>query len=285
MTEHAVSFAGGRLTGILTEPDPKAARRDAPTVVSSNVGVNHHVGPYRFFVDLSRELARRGLASLRFDMAGFGNSAARKDTTLPAIERALDDHVEAMKFLAARRGDASIAAVGFCSSVDVVHRLATSDERVVAACFIEGYSFRTRGFYLRYPLRYLDRIRWMRIAAHRLPRVLHELPGPWRLGRFSAAFAGQDEVFVRDYPSPAELRRDYEAMTARGVRQLFVYVGGDSDYNHEGQFLEFTGLRALAATQKLAFLPEADHTLFLVADRRAAVNRIRDWMDRDVSPA
>lgn len=283
MNEHAVSFAGGRLTGVLTEPDPRDARAGAPTFVSSNVGVNHHVGAYRFFVNLSRALARRGFASLRFDMSGFGNSVARTDTTEPALERARGDYDEAMKFLAARRGDQSIAAVGFCSSVDVVHRLAASDPRVAAACFVEGYSFRTRGFYLRYPLRYLDRARWMRIAAHRLPGALHKLPGRWNLGRYSAAFAGEDEVFVRDYPEPAALRRDYDAMNARGVRQLFVYVGGDSGYNHERQFLEFLGQRALRETQKLAFFPRADHTLFRVADRDAVVARVVEWMAADVS--
>ncbi|HEY1958257.1 MAG TPA: hypothetical protein VGH28_21720 [Polyangiaceae bacterium] len=283
MSEHAVSFAGGRLLGVLTEPDPARARKAAPTVVSSNVGVNHHVGPYRFFVDLSRALADRGFASLRFDQSGFGNSAARKDT-LPALERAKDDHVEAMKFLATRRGSPSIAAVGFCSSVDVVHRLAATDERVAAACFVEGYSFRTRGFYLRYPKRYFERARWIRLAARRVPKVLHRLPGAWNLGRYSAAFAGQDEVFVRDYPEPAALRRDYDAMNARGVHQLFVYVGGDSAFNHERQFLEFTGQRAFARTQRLVFLPKADHTLFRVADRADVVARICDWMERDVSP-
>ena len=278
MKEHAVAFAGGRLLGVMTEPDPSVARKDAPTVVSSNVGVNHHVGPYRFFVDLSRELARRGFASLRFDQSGFGNSAARKDT-LPTLERAKDDHAEAMKFLATRRGSPSIVAIGFCSSVDVVHRLATTDERVVGACFVEGYSFRTRGFWLHYPKRYLDRGRWLRLAARRVPKVLDRLTGAWSLGRYSAAFAGQDEVFVRDYPAPEELRRDYDAMNARGVRQLFVYVGGDSSFNHERQFLELTRRRALPRTQQVVFLPKADHTLFRVTDRADVVSRICDWME------
>jgi hypothetical protein len=285
MTEHAVTFAGGRLSGVLTEPDPERARPDAPTIVSSNVGVNHHVGPYRFFVDLSRALASRGFASLRFDLSGFGNSGVRRDTTLPALERAIDDHVEAIQFLASRRGATRVVPIGFCSSVDPVHRLALADDRVAAACFIEGYSFRTRGFWARYPLRYLDRARWTRIAAHRLSRYLPQLPGPWRLGRYSAAFAGQDEVFVRDFPEPADLRRDYDAMSARGVRQLFVYIGGDSNYNHEEQFLEFTRRERLPPTQKVVFFPEADHTLFRAGDRAAAVRRVCEWVERDASGA
>jgi len=282
VTERAVSFApGGRLTGILTEPPPDRARRDAPVVLASNVGLNHHVGPYRFFVDLSRDLARRGFASLRFDLSGLGNSSARRDTR-GELDRALDDHDEAMKLLSSR-GYLRFVPIGFCSGVDAVHRLAVDDTRVVGGCFIEGYAFRTPGFFLRYPLRYLDHARWLRLLSRRMPPALRDLPGLRRLGHFASAFAGQDEVFVRSYPSPVELRRDYEAMSARGTRQLFIYVGGDSAYNHQRQFLEFTGLPSLGPTREVVYLPEADHTFFRVADRDRVIATIGDWMEREAA--
>jgi len=277
VTEHALSFAaGGRLTGILTEPDTDRCRPGAPLVLSSNVGINHHVGPYRFFVDLSRALARRGFASLRFDLSGLGNSGARKDT-LGDLQRAVDDHVEAMNFLATR-GYRRFVPVGFCSSVDAAHGIALRDERVVGVCFIEGYTFRTRGFFLRYPLRLFDRARWRRVLSRKMPPILRDLPGLRRLGRFATAFAGQDQVFLREYPEPADLRRDYEALIARGTHQLFIYTG-DDNYNHQGQFLEFTGLTSLGPTMKIVHLPEADHTLFRVADRDHAIALVCDWME------
>jgi len=277
-----VSFAvGGRLTGILTEPEPGRARKDAPAVLTSNVGVNHHVGPYRFFVDLARRLAERGFASLRFDLSGLGNSAVRKDA-LGELERALDDHEEAMRFLTTHHGHPRFVPIGFCSGVDAVHRLAVRDPRVAGVCFIEGYTFRTPGFYARVPLRYLDHRRWLRLASRKIPRVLRDLPALRDVGRFATAFAGQDQVFVRDYPAPEQLRRDYEAMTARGACQLHVYVG-DNDYNHEGQFLELTGLESLGPTREVLYLPEADHTFFRVADRDRVIAHICDWMERRVT--
>jgi hypothetical protein len=277
--EQVVAFGpGGRLTGVLTEPGGGTARSSS-FVLSSNVGINHHVGINRIFVDLSRALARKGVASLRFDQGGLGDSAVRTDT-LGAIERAVDDHAEAMKFVEARCGVARFVPVGFCSSVDPVHRLAVVDERVVGVCFIEAYSYKTRGFYLRYPLRFLEPARWRRVAVRRMPPLLQGLFATQGLGRYTAAVFAEDQVFVRDYPPPPTLRADYEAMSARGTRQLFFYVGGDSSYNHERQFLEFTGLRSLGSTRELVYLPEADHTLFQVGARREVISRICDWMQR-----
>jgi len=200
----------------------------------------------------------------------------RTDATLEK-DRAVDDVNEAMTFLERRDGRKRFILVGFCSSVDAAHRIAVGDERVAAVCFIEGYAYRTPGFFARYPLRFLEPARWRRIAARRMPAPLRGLPVFRQLGRFATAFADQDRVFVRDYPDPRDLRRDYETMSARGARQLFVYIGGDSSYNHEGQLREFLGLQALPPTMEVAFLPDADHTLFRVVDREALTARIAAW--------
>lgn len=266
------------MTGVLTEPEPADARPGAPTVLTFNVGLVHHVGPYRFYVDLARLLARRGFSSLRFDLSGLGDSAVRRDS-LGEAERALDDLSEAMALVCSRHGQRRFVPIGFCSSVDPAHRLAVRDERVEGVCFIEGYSFRTRGFYLRYPLRYLERARWLRAGSRQMPPALRALPGLRRLGQFSEAIAVDDQVFVRDYPAPEQLRHDYEALTARGTRQLFVFVRGDT-FNHESQFLEFTGLASLGPTREVVYLPEADHTFSRVADRDRVVARICEWLER-----
>jgi hypothetical protein len=283
VSERAVSFAArGRLTGVFAEPDPSVARSAAPVVITSNVGVNHHVGPYRFSVDLARTLAQRGFSSLRFDLSGLGNSGVRTDA-LGDLEGAVDDHREAVRYLAAH-GHARFVPVGFCSSVDAVHRLSLEEPRVVGVCFVEGYAFKTLGARLRHPLRYLSGPRWRRLVTRKMPSLLRRLPLASRLGQFTTAFAGQDAIFVRDYPAPSTLRRDYEQLSARGTRQLFVYAGGDGLYVHERQFLEFTGLTSLGSTRKLVHLPHADHTLFRVSDRKQVVAHICAWMDRDVAP-
>ena len=276
MTERALAFGrDSGLVGVLSEPTASAAVPDAPAVVMWNVGIQHRIGPYRVQVDIARDLAARGFASLRFDLSGMGDSAARQDNR-PDQERAQDDVRQAMDLLQKRRGGRSFVPLGFCSSVDTAHAISLADERVVGACFLEGYAYRTRGFWMRYPQRFLERRRWERYVVNH----------PWvaaTLGRAGsppppderAAFGS---VFERNYPTPAQFGADVRTLANRGVRLLFVYVGGDTDFNHRGQFFEMAGDRSLADRVDVEYYAGADHTLFRPTDRRRVVERVGSWM-------
>src|SRR4051794_18401686 len=90
------------LLGVLTEPDARQPRRDAPAVLFLNAGVLHHVGPFDWYKTLARRLAGRGLRSFRFDLAGIGESGGRDDGASP-LDGAMLDVIEAMDFLACKR--------------------------------------------------------------------------------------------------------------------------------------------------------------------------------------
>jgi hypothetical protein len=278
VTERVVSFGSrGRLSGIFTEPAaPVGPAAQAPALLLWNVGMNHHVGPYRFNVDLARRAATSGLMSLRFDLSGRGDSELRRDP-LGEMERALDDLREASELVTKRSGQRGLLPVGFCSGVDAAHRFALIDDRVVGACFIEGYAYRTPGFYLRYPLRLLERGRWRRAAARNIPGPLRGAPMVRRLGRIPLSAAEDDIVYVREYPSAEQLRRDYALLAAKGKRLLFVYVGNDGSYNHRKQLLAFAGAPDLERCAQIEYLPKADHTFFLPSDRARAVELVVGW--------
>ena len=279
MIERAVSFgAEGRLVGVLTEPAPAVLVSGAPALLLWNVGMNHHAGPYRFNVDLARALALRGFSSLRFDISGLGDSDVRRDA-LRQMDRALDDLREAKALVAARTQITRFVPLGFCSSTDAAHELALRDPDIAGACFVEGYSYRTAGFYLRFPRRLLDRERWVRWAAHRVPVRLRSVFGVDEVLGNSLVGAEARGVYVREYPSREQLRRDYELLANRGVRMLFYYVGGASSFNSEAQFFEMLRSNALRGRVRVEYDPAADHTFFRVPDRARAVTRICDWMD------
>jgi dienelactone hydrolase len=278
VNERVVTFGrDGGLVGVLAEPSADAAIQDAPAVLMWNVGIQHRVGPYRFQVDLARELARRGYASLRFDLSGMGDSEASQDAR-DDMERALADLAESMDLLRRRRGARAFVPVGFCSSVDIAHAFALSNEAVVGACFLEGYAFRTVGFWLRRPLRFFSPERWRRYLALRLPHR-------FGVGAEMAADPMSEEqnalgpIFSRHYPTRERFSSEVRTMAKRGTRLLFVYVGGDTDMNHAGQFAEMTGLRRMPGVE-VEFYRGADHTFYRVGDRRRAVVRVADWMSR-----
>jgi hypothetical protein len=274
MSERAIAFgATGGLVGILTQPDG-AARKGMPAVLMSNVGINHRVGPYRIHVDLARALAQKGVTSLRFDVSGMGDSETRRGVA-EGSDAGLADLREAMAFLEKKTAVTSFVPVGFCSSVDAAHALALADERVRGVCYIEGYAYRTRGFWKHYPLRFTERARWARLLAARFPQRFAPPGG----GTVDAGAGVAQSVFVRDIPTRERFASDVGTLAKRDVRLLFLYSGGDTNFNHLGQFDELMGGQDLRGKVEVHYYPNADHTFFRVADRKRVIERVCSWVD------
>jgi dienelactone hydrolase len=240
-------------------------------VLTWNVGLHHRIGPHRFYVELSRRLAAAGFTTLRFDVSGLGDSEPRRDDARPDGERHTADVRAAMDFLRSQRGFQRFVPVGFCSSVDAAHVISVADEDVAGVVYLEGYAFRTRGFYMHYPKRFLNRNRWERLLRNKYPHLFgHDalLPDP---------SLARERVFIREYPTQEKLRRDVRSILARGTRMLFVYVGGDTDYAYRDQLFEMLDGKP-AGNLEVVFYPEADHTFFLRRDRDIALDRVTTWM-------
>lgn len=262
------------LVGILTEPDESVVRRDAPTIITSDVGMNHRVGPYRIYVELARRLAQSGFSMLRFDLAGMGDSAPRTER-VGEIERAVLDVTDAMNALE-KRGLKRFVQMGLCSGVDSAHMTTVADSRVVGGIFVEGYAFRTPEFYVR---RYLQRPLSKRFWEVYLLRKLRQYV---KSARSSAREAGEAaEIYVRAYPTPEQLQIEYAALLARNVQLLFVFSGGmgsDQGYNYEGQFADVFPAVASHPHVDIVYYPEADHIFSVTAHRARLIERVHDWM-------
>jgi dienelactone hydrolase len=269
--EKAVTFGPeGGLVGVTCEPPPSRAVRGAPTFLLFNVGIHHHVGPYRFNVDVARALAGEGFASLRFDLAGLGESAPGRSSRA-GLEAALDDASQAMAFCERRLGAKGFVPVGFCSGVDTAHALAKSDTRLQGAVYVEGYAYPTLGAKLRRPLRLLERNRWTRRVEAWAERMGRRGRDGLDLDAIEgAAGAG---VFSRRYPTRQEFAADIRAISARGTKQLFLYFG-ETEVSHAGQLREMLRALRLPPGVEVEFFGKADHILYRAADRARAVARI-----------
>jgi len=266
MTEHAVTF--GPLSGVLTEP--RAPKAGAPAALMWNVGINHRVGAYRIWVDLARRLASAGVTSLRFDLAGQGDSDARRAANDDPDRIA--DLEEAMAFVTKRTGIETFAPIGFCSGVDHLHALGLRDERVVAMAYVEGYAWRTLGHRVRRSLKLFRGPYWAervdRLKKHRAQSIVDPE---------AAENAGGALMFSRDDLEPKQFAADVKKLLARGVKLFFAYFGIQTEFNHPGQFEEMTGV-APGRDLTLFYLGGADHILFKAADRAITVERIASWL-------
>ncbi len=125
-TERAVVIecSGEQLAGVLHVPERLATDRGVLLVVG---GPQYRVGSHRQFVLLARALAADGIATLRFDHRGIGDSdgASRAFSDLDADIRSAVDHL-----LASVPQLRSVAIWGLCDAASAALLYAQHDPRV-----------------------------------------------------------------------------------------------------------------------------------------------------------
>lgn len=278
MRERVFRFgAQGNLIGVLTEPDD-GARPASPALLVSNVGLNHRIGPNRLWVDLARLLAERGLATLRFDGSGLGDSDPRRGASDGEIH-GVADLEDAMRFLESKRGVRRFAIAGLCSGVDSAHVVALADGRVAGAAFIDGYAYATLGYEVRAAAQrvrgILRPVRWRRWFTRRvLGRTEAPLPG------YASTYSGEGAaIFKRVYPPIEHFRADVQQMVARGMQLFYLYTADAAWFDRRTQFEAMMGWKELPADLEVEHWPETDHVFTAAGDRARAVHRLAAWME------
>ncbi|MFX1765432.1 alpha/beta fold hydrolase [Paraburkholderia sp. A1RI-2L] len=113
--EKPVVFGGKRYAGVFCRPCH--ANRRAPAVLIVNTGGVHRVGDARLAVLMARRLAAQGIASLRMDLGGLGDSLDHEDS--PTLDdtyarHAVDDAGAGVDWLVAA-GCREVVTFGVCS--------------------------------------------------------------------------------------------------------------------------------------------------------------------------
>jgi alpha-beta hydrolase superfamily lysophospholipase len=131
VSESFVRFGeGGSLFGVLTEPADGAAKTTA-TVLLSNAGATHHVGPGRLYVLLGRALSRAGFRCLRLDLPGLGDSdtgdAGREGE--PYVPEATSVIATATDAVAHAGVAAPVIVMGLCSGAHTAFQAALQLDR------------------------------------------------------------------------------------------------------------------------------------------------------------
>lgn len=276
--ERAVSF-GRELQGVLTEPD--RPRADAPAVLFFNTGGDPRAGRGAFAARAARALAEDGIASLRFDFAGLGDSPATEGRRPHVFETPREaDLAAALDLLDQTTGArAGVAVVGICAGAYHAVR-ATADPRVTGVFAISPVKLVWRTGEALWSTRHY-------VAATRDPETWRRvLSGRIDLASVSRHFAAHLAARVGNCLAPHAKLNEIQAFAARGGRTAFLL--GLGDRSMEELELHFgVGARGLLRLRgaTMQVVPDLDHDLEREASRRTALAALSDWLQAADGPA
>lgn len=277
MREHTLTCGREQqLVATLTWP-VREDQRPATVVVLTNSGVIPRSGPQRINVQLARRLATLGLASIRFDMSGLGDSR-RASGQKPMLEQWTADTRDVMDVAQTRFGCDRFVMVGFCSGAEVAHLAALEDPRLHGAVLWDLYAYPTPESRLRALLYRLQRA-GVSGLVRKLSRIVRSAEAPPASAR-AATPAGQS-ADAGKVPPAAEYARRLRTLSERGVRLLVMYSGGEPQwYNHADQFRKMFGPHTVPPAVQCDWLQMSDHLLTRRASREAFISRVTAFIEQ-----
>jgi alpha-beta hydrolase superfamily lysophospholipase len=286
-TALTVSAGGTDLFAILSEPATGRVRR---AVLVLNTGSARRIGASRMHVDWSRAWARAGIAVLRLDLPGLGDSGVQPGETegeayLIDSAAAID---AALALLRARFGKTGCMLMGICSGAYHAYRAALGGAAIESLVLINQAAYRWRpGMRLEDPSTAL-RLSWQlqankrdgKVAACKrtLPSVCSDLK--WRAIQtgYAALGALRDATRLLGWPLPGDVGAELRTLARRGVALHLLLA----EHDFCGPLLDLEAGRTVAALQRSGeihreLIADADHIFTTRSARarlRAALGRI-----------
>jgi exosortase A-associated hydrolase 1 len=274
--ERAVAFdcEGDHLYGVISLPDAPATRG----VLIVVGGPQYRAGSHRQFTLLARSLAAQGIAAMRFDYRGMGDSegAMRDFEQVGAdLRRALDCFCAELPALR------HIALWGLCDAASAISFYAAGDARVGGVALLNPW-VRTEGGAARatikhyYRARLFDRGLWGKILRGRFDYAA-ALSSAWGLARSALRPARHPAAA----PAAALPERMRDGLARFDGRILFMLCGADLTAQEFGDVADGDALwRRLMAERRVTrfLLPGADHTCSQRAWHEQVVGWTCEWM-------
>ena len=266
-----------RLSSALVRPTTLSSAEPGPALVILNAGVLHRVGPHRLHVTLARRIAAIGLASLRLDLGGIGDSIASSDAA-SFRESAVADTRAAMTGLGELVGARRFVLFGVCSGADNSIATALADDRVTGIILVDPPTYPTRRGQLRHLMRRITKRGSLReLARTALDVAAREL-------RQAAVRYGRHPVDApvsegRELPPVAVFGDQLTRLVDRGVRIFAIYSGiHGARYNDADQLFEL--FPALRGRLDPGYFPTANHTFTELATQAELLDAVTGWVTK-----
>jgi hypothetical protein len=243
-----------------------------------NAGVISRMGPRRFNVNLSRELAARGVASIRFDLSGQGDSSSAPVSKTDG-QRSVDELIAGMDFLDKTLGVREFAVFGICSGAAHALKAASRDPRIRAVWLADPYCYPTwRTYWERYademrrrPLIAVARIAWHQLLRARLLAL--------RLAR-RAGSSLSDIDYGNSRPPATHFAAALNGLVARGVHVYLTYTASQIWYfNYDQQLRDAFPDEPFVASVRCEIRRDIDHHFTRHAMQATMTSRLLQWWD------
>ncbi|TAM79142.1 MAG: alpha/beta hydrolase [Acidobacteria bacterium] len=231
---------------------PAGGRGKHPGVVFFHGFTGDRMESHWIFIKCARALAREGIASLRFDFYGSGESEG--DFYDATLQSEIADARAAIRFMQRQKG-IDPGRLGLCG---------LSLGGCVAACVAQAANARAL-------------VLWSAVAH---PAILQQLSND--LGKSSPTHPGDFEYDARLIS--ARFLRDAAKVDPLGAIRRFrkptriIHPGKDATVplSHAGDFLQASG----ASIKQKVIIPGADHTFTSVAWEAAVIGQTVEWFRR-----
>jgi pimeloyl-ACP methyl ester carboxylesterase len=265
------------LVGILTTPPQEMKNLNRPAIILLNAGLIDRTGPYRLNVALARSLAAKGFIVLRFDFSGLGDSFTRKDNR-SAKERSALDIQDAMDLLTKEKNIQEFVLLGLCVGADRAHQFGVMNSRVKGIVYLDGFTYKTPGYYLRYPWRQVLHFAQSILIWDKLKFHFKNYYAQLSPKNNNESKENSSQTYARRFPTKKQFESDVRSMLDRGACLFFIYTDQFKHYNYEGQFRK--AFKSLCSNNKLRvkFFKSTDHLFSSCSRRKELIQSIGKWM-------
>ena len=281
--ERLLLGATGDLAGVLTLPSDRSGSR---VVIALGAGVVPHTGTDARAVTLARDLARDGVATLRLDLPGLGDSLSPSPEPTHAYAPGQRAELPAVFDALAARGLTDVTLFGVCSGAHHAFHAALEDARVRGLVLVNPLSLAwDRGYALQIGAWQRQRARAAKAALKSARAERAEvapdlaalagiaLPLARRFARGSLdALKSLSGKATKAAPT-SPLASQFQSLAARGTRMAVLFADQDEGLADLKVALGPDGMTNLALSGVARHVLEgADH---LVSGRKAW-NRVRE---------
>jgi dienelactone hydrolase len=277
--EKPVAFQNeNRLVGTLNLPENGDG--DLTGVVFLHGWSGYRSGPHRMFVNTARHLAEEGIASLRFDLRGRGDSGGDKEQT--NLDDMISDTLAAKKLLADEAKVSKPVLLGICSGGNVSIGSASLDKDIAGlvlwstplfAAFKKASdkSTKRRMMLMEYFKKAIRPSTWIRL-----------IKGQVNVGMVGKAISGEEEKKDGKGRNPKDSLRDIMS-DLKGYKGpiLFIYGTNDDEVIGAPEFCEkYCQENGIDVTVR--FIDGANHNFYSIDWEKQVLDVTTEWLKQKV---